>query len=454
MANGNQSGFGTPGTQQTAQQNVQTGGVNPNMPVGQQLARQGASSYQRSLTTGGASPGVNLAKAAYSAPPPIQPMAPPSPLAGFPYKESLGMNASLGFSNEAPATMPEYTDPETGGDLESTFLAYTSDDAPYSSLDGDFSDLATWSPPGKPQEPEPTTPPDVNDAFDDYVEEDQPGIDPREYAKMQQANVDDAEMMYQQGLQSLARQYAMMGMTGSGAHMVANNALGVQIHRQLVQAQNVLALENARIMEEDYAEKFDNAVTASELFTNNALKTGQIDHLEVQTLAATIGLINNELGQNVLNFMEELGYEVTATQASQFNHVVSTALGMDDPAAAAQWASEQFSNILSGTGVEGWEGELVEQYGQDDTPGNQQQGFFDAYVKAQPGKEPTHDFDEMINDISKKGFVRDSFWKYIKDYAMAHFNTQNAVEAHIKTVILFGGTPSVQMFGENWQGYL
>jgi hypothetical protein len=441
MANGNQSGFGTPGTQQTAQKNVQTGGVNPNMPVGQQLAKQGASSYQQSLTTGGASPGVNLAKAAYSAPPPIQPMAPPSPLAGFPYKESLGMNASLGFSNEAPATMPEYTDPETGGDLESTFLAYTSDDAPYSSLDGDFSDLVTWSPPGKPQEPEPTTPPDVNDAFDDYVEEDQPGIDPDEYAKMQQANVDDAEVMYQQGLQSLARQYAMMGMTGSGAHMVANNALGVQIHRQLVQAQNVLALENARIMEEDYAEKFDNAVTASELFTNNALKTGQIDHLEVQTLAATIGLINNELGQNVLNFMEELGYEVTATQASQFNHVVSTALGMDDPAAAAQWASEQFSNILSGTGVEGWESPAG--YADPDTPFKDtgtMQSIWDMYNESQTGQVPEWSIAQIEVYVLENGRLPKDVWKELPWGELEKmYPGHSPPEIEAKIVKAFGG---------------
>ena len=50
----NQTGLGaTPGTQQVAQKNVSGGGFNPNMPVGAQLAKQAASSYQQSLLPGG-----------------------------------------------------------------------------------------------------------------------------------------------------------------------------------------------------------------------------------------------------------------------------------------------------------------------------------------------------------------------------------------------------------------
>ena len=51
----NQTKLGaTPGTQQVAQKNVSGGGFNPNMPVGAQLAKQAASSYQQSLLPGGA----------------------------------------------------------------------------------------------------------------------------------------------------------------------------------------------------------------------------------------------------------------------------------------------------------------------------------------------------------------------------------------------------------------
>ena len=50
----NQTKLGaTPGTQQVAQKNVSGGGFNPNMPVGAQLAKQAASSYQQSLLPGG-----------------------------------------------------------------------------------------------------------------------------------------------------------------------------------------------------------------------------------------------------------------------------------------------------------------------------------------------------------------------------------------------------------------
>ena len=48
----NSSGMGaTPGTQQTAVNNVVAGGFNPNMPIAPQLAKQGASSFQKSLMT-------------------------------------------------------------------------------------------------------------------------------------------------------------------------------------------------------------------------------------------------------------------------------------------------------------------------------------------------------------------------------------------------------------------
>lgn len=52
----NQTKMGArPGTQQRAQMNLATGGgFNPNMPVGAQLAKQAASSYQQSLVPGGA----------------------------------------------------------------------------------------------------------------------------------------------------------------------------------------------------------------------------------------------------------------------------------------------------------------------------------------------------------------------------------------------------------------
>ena len=53
----NSSGMGaTPGTQQTAINNVATGGFNPNMPMAPQLAKQGASSFQKSLMPAPPSP--------------------------------------------------------------------------------------------------------------------------------------------------------------------------------------------------------------------------------------------------------------------------------------------------------------------------------------------------------------------------------------------------------------
>ena len=68
MPNNNKSGMGTPGTQKTAQNNAGYGGVNPNMPAGQQLARQGASSYQQSVVPGAPTAGVKYAQKAFPGP--------------------------------------------------------------------------------------------------------------------------------------------------------------------------------------------------------------------------------------------------------------------------------------------------------------------------------------------------------------------------------------------------
>lgn len=69
----NQTGMGaTPGTQQRAKRNLATGGgYNPNMPVGRQIARQAASSYQQSK----AAPAPSAAARGMSAAQPRTPQA-------------------------------------------------------------------------------------------------------------------------------------------------------------------------------------------------------------------------------------------------------------------------------------------------------------------------------------------------------------------------------------------
>ena len=101
----NSSGFGTPGTQQTAQKNVKTGGFDPNMPKGPQAARQARSSYQQSL---GAQAGV-----------PGAPASGYSLFSGMPTQQALGLNRSLGLSNLGPmggGTPP----PQARGNLPGT----------------------------------------------------------------------------------------------------------------------------------------------------------------------------------------------------------------------------------------------------------------------------------------------------------------------------------------------
>mgnify|MGYP003119113304 CR=1 FL=1 len=66
----NQTKMGaTPGTQLAAMQNVSGSNINPNMPVGAQLAKQAASSYQKSLTAPGtAKTGSGVTGGAFPAP--------------------------------------------------------------------------------------------------------------------------------------------------------------------------------------------------------------------------------------------------------------------------------------------------------------------------------------------------------------------------------------------------
>lgn len=101
----NSSGFGTPGTQQTAQKNVKTGGFDPNMPKAPQAARQARSSYQQSL---GAPAGV-----------PGAPASGYALFAGMPTQQAMGLNRSLGLSNLGPmggGTPP----PQARGNLPGT----------------------------------------------------------------------------------------------------------------------------------------------------------------------------------------------------------------------------------------------------------------------------------------------------------------------------------------------
>lgn len=151
---GNQSRFGTPGTQRTAQRNVRTGGMDPYNNFGKQAQRQGRSAYQRSLAPQrpGAAPTARPAPRpapaparaprpapaptrAPRAPTPTAPQAPPPAgafggaevprtgyemLGGLPHEELLGMNQQFGLSNltqipgelAAPMGMrPEVYDP-------------------------------------------------------------------------------------------------------------------------------------------------------------------------------------------------------------------------------------------------------------------------------------------------------------------------------------------------------
>lgn len=448
MANGNQSGFGTPGTQRTAQKNVQTGGINPNMPVGQQLAKQGASAYQRSLTTGGASPGVNLAKAAYTAPAPQ--LAKPSPLAGFPYKESLGMNTSLGFSNVAPAAAPGYTPP--GGDLESTFMAYTAPTSnreiaaaktsaaltgspartgfvqeppvPTSSFDtqfghnkdpatGEYSDeflddvstmgfgsqaLADkW---GAKTEPEPEVEPGTMGEVEEewkqtYPEDatpDEVGFGEAEKQKIYDDMQENAEFMYEKAVSNISRQYAMMGMTGSGAHISANNALAAEIANQLNNEYAELAAADLKQIEVDIQERIDNL--------NKKVSLGaQISLNEMQAFANFLGVADSTIIQTALSIFDEQGVTPPPGFTAMLIQGIADFANTGDQTTLNQALSvaEQSAGLVAG----------------GDKATNDQNVLFTLYSSS-GGDYTISDVKEFV---AEKGFLPDWFWDKINDKA-------------------------------------
>jgi hypothetical protein len=109
----NSAGMGaTPGTQQTAMNNVATGGFNPNMPIAPQAARQQRSSYQQSISPQAPMPAPRpVAKAKAPATPkgpdtrtitqgmPMQPGRGYNIFSGMDAGQISSMNQSMGLSN-------------------------------------------------------------------------------------------------------------------------------------------------------------------------------------------------------------------------------------------------------------------------------------------------------------------------------------------------------------------
>jgi hypothetical protein len=161
----NQTKMGaTPGTQLAAMQNVSGSNINPNMPVGAQLAKQAASSYQKSLTapgtaktgsgvTGGAlpsptgMPGTSIkgppgssAPAATRGTPatgrPVVTQGRPDPTKGYNIFQGMDpqqiqeMNKGMGLSNLFKGKRPEQEEEDLGEPKSILLMQQTSDSAP------------------------------------------------------------------------------------------------------------------------------------------------------------------------------------------------------------------------------------------------------------------------------------------------------------------------------------
>ena len=431
MPNNNKSGMGTPGTQKTAQNNAVYGGVNPNMPAGQQLARQGASSYQQSLVPGAPTAGVKYAQQAFPGPSPTPP-AQPSPLSGLPHKEALGLNASLGFSNETVGITPWYT-PASGESATpmSNFVGYSRgqanqpgqpqargrfgsptayqealanaggtpggaspagyQDSYYPQADGPVPDETPlrnlMTPEGASDEYWGT----YHETYPGEATEDFVGFDPETLDEIEQDFIDHAEMSIQEGLAALSRQYANMGMGGSGAHMVANNALVADVYKQLQEQMNALEMANLEQQEIDMQERIDNA-------RNLLLDSAVVDAQAVSSFAEILGVSDSPIMQTFISSLEEQG---KVFGPDEFNALMNAVIKL------AQSGGEDTSGMEALMAEMGTSGAFFEQgpYGVIN------------YANTQSSKQFQTNGIHMF--IFNTGELPADFWGLIKDSAAA-----------------------------------
>jgi hypothetical protein len=139
---------------------------------------------------------------------------------------------------------------------------------------------------------------------------------------------DSAQQAYEIGLQQLSRQYAMMGMTGSGSQMVGNNALIAQIYNDALQQHMALDLKNLEQMEIDEQELINNALAMANAYTADAMAGVQISAGEINNLLGAMKLINEELFTNFSNILSAAGIEYGPGTADLILKLAAQAIGM------------------------------------------------------------------------------------------------------------------------------
>ncbi len=409
--NSNSSGFGVPGTQQTAQRNVAQGGqFNPYMPRQPQQARQERSAYQRGLT-GGQMPG--RAAGGQGMPPraAVPPMrkAPPASgyelMAGLPHQDMMSMNRLMGLSafsdlpgagrggredlptvtlmedqplEQAPDGRRDGFEQPFGGfelfgehgqtgrprepEILQTFAAQTGDlgESPFgddwAGWDGDTASgegFVGGGDSGMTTEAQEEAAIDTAAtggyaALDNAgvaISADSPGFEPAELEKAHTGIDDQALQAYNMGLSQLSRQYAMAGMSGSGAEIAANNALLAQVYDKALQQHRALDLANLSQIETDLQEQVTNWQQQGQAMFAAAQAGQQISTQQLQDWMNSVKFINEEVVTSIMNIIDWSGLEPTGATAQQFMNMMLGAQQMLGSGASikdvTEWAQGQ-----------------------------------------------------------------------------------------------------------------
>ena len=184
--------------------------------------------------------------------------------------------------------------------------------------------------------------------MDEYSAEDNPGFHQKQLAddieyiegeeSEQMANLTDMYMnAYQQQASTLERQYAMMGMAGSSNHMLANNAVMVQMLDQMAKERTQLGVyydgrvfdlkaDNLAQMERDYAEYFDEWLKVWTGVESFALQESDLQlKTTIANINAMISFTDNVGGDffNLLQSFEDLDDATKLKYGSQVNELAN-----------------------------------------------------------------------------------------------------------------------------------
>lgn len=189
------------------------------------------------------------------------------------------------------------------------------------------------------------------------------GFDPQAMAGLRSGIDTMAGQAYERGLSPLKRQQAMMGATGTGADMVANNALGAQINETAMQQRQGLDLANMQQIERDLSGSASLALQGQQAdFAQQQFQAEQsraIQELGTELWANIETSINNWPNGTTLEnarYIYNAGISQASQQAAQGDYMgalqtmTSAVSAMGMPANVASAFLAEFGKGISGGG--------------------------------------------------------------------------------------------------------